>query len=117
MTGIPSLKFFECIKSLQPIHDRHFEVEHDDVRLQYWDLIERNFPVGCSTYNLKHTVFCDDVTEKSPHNDSVVDDQDTDGNHRLTRQAEDLQLFSNHFLGKRFHKILVCPGFECLSHL
>ena len=51
------------------------------------------------------------------HNDSVVDDQDTNGNHLLTRQAQDLQLFSNHFLGKRFHQILVCPGFECLSHL
>ena len=46
-----------------------------------------DLPVGCGSNHFEHSVFRDDVTEEASNDNGVVDNQDTDGDHLLTRQA------------------------------
>src|SRR6266481_8012900 len=65
-------------QGFQAVHARHFEVEGDDVRLEFSDLAQGEGAVHGGADDLDVRIALEDHGNQLPHESGIVDDQDSD---------------------------------------
>jgi hypothetical protein len=81
----------QVLEGLQPVHDRHLDVEGHQVGVELRDLGQRDPPVGGRAHDLEPGVRGQDVADQPAHDDGVVDDQHSDPGHRSAFRVRDGQ--------------------------